>query len=353
MPAVKRISDNSDPLRVLLSLVDPMSEIEPPSRLLTNRDQILTRDIFDYAERNGLGYILLQKMQTSGVDIDPEYVAKLDIDKQRIETIRRTVMMLNDVSNDTGIDFVLIKMPNSIPHVPRDIDIFVPYKMRKEMIGSLEKHGMKLEHSSAAETSLESEQYVKVDIYSNICYFNFEFFDDNFFAESIEHRPLFNVPCPMLYDGANLTLELLHDLFGHRNMTLLDFLNINSLVRNHEVVERSKTIAEEYGWGPLFDLALDKISNVRKRVYEDGENVPFPYVFDRGFILDCVSSIDDLELSGSQKYFIGVSLLIDKVILKSRETGLYDNLRANGAVRRLANSLAHSVRIMRGDRKIA
>lgn len=353
MLAVKGMADNTSPLRVLLSLVDPTNEIDPSSRLLTNKNHILTQDVLEYAERNGLGYILLQKMHKSGVDTGPKNADKLDIEKQRLETIRRTVTMLNKVSNETGIEYVIIKIPNSIPHVPRDIDIFIPYKKREEMISSLEEQGMKLEHSSAAETSLESERYVKVDIYSKICYFNYEFFDDNFFAESIEHRPVFSVRCPMLNDEANLVLEMLHDLFGHRNMTLLDFLNLNSLTKNHEVVERSKKIAENYGWGPLFDLALDKFNSIRKRVYEDGENVPFPYVFERKFILGCISTIDNLSLSMRQRSLIKVSLVLDEFIVRSKDIGLYEVLRANSLTRRMGNSIAHSVRIMRGDRKTA
>lgn len=353
MSAVKGMADNTNPLGVLLSLIDPKNEVDTPSWLLTNRDQILTRDFFEYAKRNGLGYILLQKMQASGFDLDPENATKLENEKQRIETIRKTISMLNDVSNETGINYVLIKMPNSIPHVPRDLDIFVPYKLRKDMIDSLEKHGMMLEHSSVAETSLKSERYVEVDIYSKICYFNFEFFDDKFFADSIEFRPLFDVKCPMLNEEGNLTLELLHDLFGHRNMTLLDFLNLNSLTKNHDVVEKSKRIATEYGWGPLFDLALDEFNTVKKRIYEDEENVPFPYVFDRKFILDCISTIDNLSLSIRQRSLIRVSLVLDEFIVRSKDIGLYEALRANSLTRRMGNSIAHSVRIMRGDRKTA
>jgi len=349
----KENSGETDPFRVLLSVVDSTSEAESPRWRLTDDIAKRTEAVLEYAEKNGLGFAFLKYMKTAGLGINLENTRKLELEEQKIKAIRKTLLMLNEVSSESDIDYVVIKIPHSILHVPRDIDIFVPSKQRREMMSSLENQGMKLEHSSDVETSLKGEGYAKVDIYSKICYFNFDFLDDGFFSGSTGSQLLFDVKCPALQAEADLTLELLHDLFGHRNMTLLDFLNIKSLVEHEGIIEKSRMIAERSGWGRVFDLALDRYSAVRRSIYDDGASVSFPYLFDRGFILDCVSSIDGLALSGAQKTFISATLLADEIILKSKNSGLYDNLRANGAARRIANSLAHSIRVVRGDRKVS
>jgi hypothetical protein len=306
-----------------------------------------------YAKRNGLGYFILQRLETSGCELSDEMESDLHQERQRMGNLRRTLVLLNDISEGLDIELVTIKMPLKIPHIPRDIDIFVPGQNRQKMIDSLIDHGMKADHSSSVETSLRRKGYAKVDIYSSIQYFGFEFLDDDFFAKSTTHSPLFEIDSAVLSEEANLALTLLHDVFGHRSMTVLDYLDLRQILKTMKNVEDSRSIAKRYGWVRTFDLLHSNFLTIDAKVNDENEDVDFPLLFDRDFVLDCISAIDQMDLNVPQKGFIRVSLFLDELISRSKDNGMYDVFRANDYIRRLANSIAHSVRFMRGDRKIS
>ena len=341
----------SNRLRVVLSVVDSHTEKDDTVLNLQDVDKNLLEAALDYAKRNGLGYFLLDKVKTLDLRLTQKNELELQREKRRIAAVRRTLDLLNKISERLRIDYVTIKTPYMIPHVPRDVDIFVLDAVREDMLGSLQESGMRFEHSSAVETTLRKDGYAKVDVYSRIVYFGFEFLDDDFFLESVTHRPLFDVRSPVLEERASFVLELLHSLFGHRSMTLLDFLNMELLMESIGNVETSRNIALRYGWVGAFDKALCNFNAIRSKSRSTDEVVTFPFLFDREFVLDCLSTIDGHSLSAAQKALINISLLVDGIVLRSEDSGLYQALKANDTVRRVANSVAHSIRAVRGDRK--
>ena len=346
-------TDPSSLLRLVVSAIEPGNGEDSPLWDVDGCEERLLASVLAYARRNGLEYFFLERWESLGLVSNTENRRQLRLHRQRISQIAKTIAMLNGISERSDLDYVIIKMPCMIPHVPRDIDIFVPDHMREEVIGSLISRGMRSEHSSSAETSLAGEGYAKVDVYSKICYFGFEFLDDDFFRTSTAHEHLFEIRCPVLEKTAGFTVELLHSLFGHRSMTLLDYLNMRLLMESVDNVESSRGIALKYGWGGVFDRAMENLSTIQDKIHDSDEALIFPFLFDREFILDCVSTIDGLCLSRRQRSLIKVSLVLDELIAQSKDSGLYEVLRANSLTRGVANSIAHSVRILRGDRKTA
>lgn len=343
--------DNLQPTKVVLTVVDSGNETDRFLRSLERSHKHLLEEAVSLAERNGLDEVFLRRMSSAGLNLGQQDKRKLEENRQKKLTIQRTIVLLNEVSESQGIRHVIIKMPYCIPHIPRDVDVFVPYEDRDLMIESLIESGMKVEYSSSAETTLRKEGYAKVDIYSRICYFEFDFLDDSFFSRSRMDHLLFDTPCPVLDETASFILQLLHCLFGHRSLTLLDFLDLKLLEDSIEDVERCRQVVREYGWEPLFNLAVDWMKNLRVSVYESGDDVPFPHLVSQDFVLHCISTIEGLSLSVSQRAFLRFSLLLDEWSLRLQGTELYDALRATPRVRRAVNDMAHSVRMLRGDSK--
>ena len=257
---------------------------------------------------------------------------------------------MNEVSKDYGIEYIIIKACNTIPHIPRDVDIFVRNEDRTRIIKALEDNGMKCVQTGITETSLKGE-YMKVDVYTEICYIGVDFMDGSFLRQSSIKDEVFEVEYSGLNNEANFLLMLVHSLFGHRSMTLLDFLHIKH-IRGDIDMDACREYAHNRGWGSVFDLVLEKLDNITERIYENiEENIHFPYLFDRIFVLECVSGIEGLNMTGSDKIFFNATLIQDRLIYELKDTPLYNLLKSFEPTRHLINSLTGSVKKMRGDRK--
>lgn len=339
------------PLKVVLTVANLNNDLGSYLQHLDKNRRNLLENAVSLAERNGLGHVFLQRMIAAGLDLDKENEQRSEDNKRRIVRIRRTIALLDKISKDRGIDYAIIKMPYLIPHVPRDIDLYVPSKDRDLMIESLSENGMKLEHSSNVETTMRKDGYAKVDIYSRICYFSHDFLDDGFFLRNKLNRSLFDVQCPVLDETASFVLQLLHSLFGHRSLTLLDFLELKLLEERIGGMDGCRKIVREYGWEELFDISLNRLRELQESVYRSGYIISFPHIFNQDFILRCISTIEGLSPSGFEMALIKFSLFLDEWNLRMQGTKLYDALKGSNTARRVINEAAHSVRNLRGDRK--
>jgi len=115
-------------------------------------------------------------------------------------------------------------------------------------------------------------------------------------------------------------------------------------------VDTCRKQAVENGWGPVFDLCLKEFDALRKRIYEKGEFIRFPYIFKTSFVLKGASMIEGLHLSTPKKMALYISLSMDKLRASQRDTALYRLLRSFEPTRRLFNRLITLFRVMRGDR---
>ena len=192
---------------------------------------------------------------------------------------------------------------------------------------------------------------MKVDVYTGICYFTVEFFDDKFLWNSRVNDRIFGIEYSGLSEEANFLVMLVHSLFGHRSMSLLDFLHMKYLMGNIQDMDFCRKYAYGRGWGLAFDLALRKVESIHERIYKGGEVVYFPYLFDREFVLQCISGIEGLDIRGVNKIFLRVSFVQDRVIYELKDTFIYNLLKSFEPTRKLYNSLGYFIRNMRGDKK--
>jgi len=160
---------------------------------------------------------------------------------------------------------------------------------------------------------------------------------------------VFGIIYPDLNKEANFLLLLVHSLFGHRSMSLLDFLHMKSL-RDSINVNACRKVASENGWGPVLDSCLKEFDALRKSIYEKGESVRFPYIFKTSFVFHCASIIEGLRLNVLKKIALYISLEMDKLRASQRDTALYKMLRSFELTRLLLNKIITIFRVMRGDK---
>ena len=338
-----------DLMKVVLSVVDPEYPNDiPVEEIFKNRD--LLKAAVKLADRNGLYYYFVQRLRELNLDLSLLDEERWNTELQKLLALKKTLGFLKNMQTHDGIDYILIKACTKIPHVPRDVDILVRSEDRKKIYDLFEREGMKVVYSNPVETAFSKEGYMKLDIYSRIQYISMTFIDGDFLWNSRVDDRMFGIEYPSLNEEANFLLLLVHSLFGHSSMTLLDFLHIKSLMGNIQDFGVCRKHAYEKGWGGVFDMGVERLAAVYKTIYKDGNVVSFPYLFDRKFMLKCVASIEGLKMKRREKVFFNISLGLDRLSYELAKSPFYNYLLAFNTGRRIFNSLGYFVRNRRGDR---
>jgi len=336
-------------LGLILTLLDPEYARGADIVRVVEENRHRLKPAVKLAERNGLYYFLMRTLKESKIDVPFASEKRWQEENRRLEELKKTIALLNDVAENCGVKYVWIKSCNSIPHVPRDVDIFVNRKEQGQVFKALEKVGMKYDQPSDIQSLLEKKGYLRIDIYTELRYFTVNFLAEDFLWSTVMQDELFGIIYPDLNKEANFLLLLVHSLFGHRSMSLLDFLHMKSL-RDSIDVDICRKVASENGWGPVFDLCLKEFDALRKSIYEKGESIRFPYIFKTSFVFHCASMVGGLHLSTPKKMALYVSLEMDKLRASQRDTALYKLLRSFEPTRLLLNKIITIFRIMRGDK---
>jgi hypothetical protein len=337
-----------DPMEVVLAVVDSEypSDIEV-QELRDNKD--LLESAIKLAEKNGLYYHFINQLREQKVDIPVG--DRWSKEEQRLASLRKTIMLLNKVLEEYEIDYTIIKECNAVPHIPRDIDIFVAIEDKERVIKALEDNGMECVHSGDIETTLIKDGCIDLDVYTRIDYFTVEFMDKESIFKTLVKNETFGVMYPSLSKEMDFLLIIIHALFGHGRMSLLDFLQLKTFLKdNIQGINSCRKYAYEHRWGAVFDLILDELNSFYRKIYEDGEVIQFPYLFKGNFFLRCVSLIEGINMNWSKKIILYVSLLWDRINFQVSGSLLYKFLRSIGPARRAINSLGYWIRYTRGDR---
>lgn len=305
--------------------------------------------LIKFAELNGLYYYCMEFMIGSGVVFSDIERAKWNKELDKMRDFKNTIEYLNSLYLKYELRYILIKACTKIPHVPRDVDIFVSSNDKERYIKAFDAEGLASVYSNPVETAFCKEGLLKLDIYCDVRYIGIRFMSDTFLWDSRINEKINGINCIGLNDNANFLLLLVHSIFGHRRMTLLDFLHLKSMLltidrdfcRNH---------AREMGWETAFNLLLNKIEELDKLAYSDDNIVIFPYLFERSFIYQCLDSIEVCKLTKKIKIFLYISILLDRFQHELAGTSLYDLLLKISLGRKCYNSFCYFIRNHRGDR---
>ncbi len=311
-------------------------------------DRKLLNEIIKFSDINGLYFGLMNRL-SEDFHFQPHNKNRWAIENKRFENFKNSLNFLNYLENQYGIDFFVIKSCNKISHIPRDIDIFVHENEKEKIFHILKSENMQIIYSNEVESSFRKSGCLKLDIYCKISYLSKEFIEPEFLWKCSERDNVFGINYRSLNDEANFLILLVHSIFGHRRMTLLDFLQFKSLMNTIDI-DTCKKYAERMGWGDLFNLGLERLLAIKKMIYIDGKPVEFPHLFDREFMLQGINSIDDIKMTTKERIFFNISLDIDRITHELMKSRFYEFFLTSQVCRNLYNSFGYYVRNKRGDR---
>jgi dTMP kinase len=345
MKKMRKETAKIDPLHLVLAVVDPEYGSGVNISAIKNNQRLLQSAI-NTADRNGLYYSFMSLLRKLYPDFPFKDEKRWQEENRRLEELKGTVRLLNRISRDYGVEYIWIKSCNPIPHVPRDVDIFIHETDKARLTDALAKEGLIRDQVSKVQVLLEKQGLLRVDIYNAIRYFTKIFLREDFLFSSVIKDEMLGVEYPNLNKEANFLLSLIHSLFGHRSMSLLDFLFMKNL-QNQIDLSICEAEAKQLGWGNVLRLFLQELDDINRRIKEG--RMRFPYIFRTKFVLDCASQIKELELDGREKLAFSISIWLDSIRASQKDTCLYKLLRSFGLTRRLLNRTITIFRVMRGD----
>ena len=333
-----------EPLKIVLAVVDPEYPVKVDIDRL-GKDEKLFKSTIKLAERNGLYYYFILRLKELGVDLPLSEEDRWKKENQKLSEFKETIKLLNNVSKEYGIEYIIIKECNTIPHIPRDIDIFVRNEDRTRIIKALEDNGMQCTRTEVTETSLEGKNYLKVDIYSRIIYLSIDIFDDGVIKSKMMAKIInTNLECFVLPTELDFILLSFHSLFGHMKISLLDFLHLMKVYREINSTICRKYI-EEKGLEIAFNLFLEELNKINAKIVSGKDIIHFPYYFSQDFVITCAQN--STKLNALSKFILQFSLMTDKIVDRLPRT-VYDILSSAGPIRKIY----YYMKTIRGDKKI-
>ena len=303
------------------------------------------------ARANGLYYPFVARLVESNGGVTATEAETWAAEQTLRACFLETIRFLNEVSADNGLDYLVIKDCPTIEHVPRDVDILVRGEDRDAFVHSLQEHGLELEYSSPAETSLRGAGRLRVDVYSEIRYLGTEFVSVGFLWHSRRILPTHGIPHPGLAPEATHLLNLIHAFLGRGSLSLLELLDFQGLEPLMTDPRAPRAEAEARGWGRVYDLLIADLARLRAGIFDEHRVMQFPHRYGRGFVLDCVSELD-VPPRTREAIALRATLLWDDVLFRLEDSGIADRIRKSAVAVRLGNSVGHRLRSMRGDRKV-
>lgn len=338
-----------DVISVLFMAVNPSSshimtikEIEKSSSKLNK--------ILRFAKNNGLFYYFISELSGKSIYLSEQLKKYRAEEERKLSVFKNTLAVLNAASAESGIPYILFKDKNTVSHIPRDVDIFVRMEEKDAMIMALCKAGMECEHSGDIETTVIGKSLLPVDLYTKIIHFNKEIFDQDYLFSSVKRINLFGTEYPCLNNEAAFSLTLMHSLFGHRCINLLDMIHLNNISNSELTIEDCRVYAKRMGWGRVFNSVFEKFQILAQGIGKSNCRISFPYLFDIKFMMECVRQIDGISLSTSDDLLIRFSLFLDSSKLKLESTSLADWIRKIPILRNSLLSLGYFSRSARGDK---
>jgi len=302
------------------------------------------------AKRNGLYYRFINEFMKRHICLPFLDANNWNSELERLSEFKKSINLINHVSKKYNFDYILIKDCNTIEHVPRDIDIFIREGDSLRAIEAFKENGMRYVESSITEMILQQEGYVDIEIYNKINYLGKDYIDESYIFDSILDCSIFGINYHGMDSNANLILTLIHDLVGHRRITLLDFLHIENIMSDADI-DKCRQYTLMKGWQNVFDLAIDELNRINNLVIVERVFISFPYIFPRSFMMKCFSLMGNLT-SNRSRFIIYLSLIQDGIVEQIKKTILYDFIKSNKPIDIALASFINSINFKkyRGDK---
>ena len=194
--------------------------------------------------------------------------------KKWLKRLRDTLLFLDSLLAEKGINFLTVKTYKIIPYVTYEVDILVQpseYQKTLEVLrkaGRIDKHPGK---QAEKQRNFFRHDLLTTDIHKGFSWQGFEYLDANMLWKGVRKQEIGGVPCIIPSLEVEMLLNMAHILFERRYVTLLDFLYIKSICQDKPDWATIVRQTEEYGWNRSFSYLALTINSINKKIYPDEE----------------------------------------------------------------------------------
>jgi hypothetical protein len=314
-------------------------------------DQPQIEKLMVYAEKNGLKYllvnILINNFKNSSILPTIESERALEIKKS--EKFKESLHFLTTLTTEHNIPYILVKSFDSFDHIPNDIDIFIKNEDRIRLIDLLSRHDMTCQQSSVTETKLQGK-FMNTDLYTRINYLGLDFVENDLLWKSVIDKQFSGEMYKGLNPAADLLMLIPHSLFGHRRMTLLDFLHFMTL-KKHADIEYCREYAIKQGWGYIFESFMALQESLENEILIKKTKIRFPFYYPKDLLMNSISHTKKFQFNLKNKFFFSLSFWAEGLVYSMEDGRIYNALKSNEKIRTLFNSMCSFFKRKRGDIK--
>jgi hypothetical protein len=322
---------------LVLYCLDPEFRIAHPDILNFAGDkEIAWLKALRIADENGLLYVFSRQLMQEDMRVPRELLRSIIFQEERLMIkLGKTLRFINSFFAETALDFMFIKLYRHVPYVPRDVDLLVKKKDGQRLIYELKKRNISVKISSGVESQFEKADLLRVDVYQGFVYLSHQFLDDEFLWRDSRMVDICGVNCRIPSLEADMLSLLVHALFGHRYLSLLDFLYAKELLHQGIDADRLFKKDEHRKGNYAFITMLATINRICQKLYSTNPSgsVDFPFVLSPKQVLQAIEGCVDVPIHARLKLSFILSTLFDRafnryqIMRRSAEIDVPDRMK--------------------------
>jgi hypothetical protein len=349
-------SNISNGIPLILYYFDKEYRLKHPDVLLKVRNRSsVWLDALRIAEENGLLYYFSRRLLEDGIKLSSKFSLRVDREKGKLVTFKRTLVFARQLFEDEGIDFMFIKLYKGLPYVPRDIDILVKAEQIQHTLSTLRRKGFDVRtFEGGVENECLKEGLMKIDLYQGFYYLSLQFIDEKFLWRHPRTSNICGVTCPIPSYDADLLILFIHALLGHRHLSLLDFLYAKSMFAKCSNLDNILQQTDKHKWTYAFFTMLSTIKNIHYKLYSTSTSnlINFPVIFSPKFILRAFQGFEGIPINEKKRILFVASTLMDSVLYRYQLLSPPISIEITEEVKNIILKGMHKVRHYLGDHKL-
>ncbi|WP_309493591.1 nucleotidyltransferase family protein [Candidatus Hecatella orcuttiae] len=288
------------------------------------------------ARENKLSYYFSKRIAEDRPELVTELIrAEIRLGEKNIAKAKVTVEFLRSSFAAEGIDFLLIKTFKGLPYSTFDIDILLREATFGEAMRNMENKGalktdgrflnilLKLR---LAFPGYRPKNLLDIDMYKGLLWW-LPVLDEEFMWKRPRLIEFHGIDCLIPSREADLLSILASSFFTDRKINLLDFIYINSLLKNGVDFGILREETEKYGWNKEFFLVMSLLREIKNLLYHglSPQNIiQFPYTIPLGVLVKALPKTINVKVSMEP---LSLPFTLANVVFHSFIGELYKNLR--------------------------
>jgi hypothetical protein len=306
------------------------------------------------AGENGLLYYFSKQLIREDEHVPKKLLKSIIFQEERLMIrLKRTLHFVNSFFHDIGLEFMFIKLYRHIPYVPRDVDLLIRKEDGQRIVRELGRNNILVKTSSDVESQFEKPGLLKVDLYQGFVYFSQQFLDDECLWHDSRIVDICGINCRIPSREADMLSLLVHALFGHRYLSLLDFLYAKELLGLGISADRLSSLCECRKGNYAFMTMLATINNICQELYSTNtiRSVDFPFVLSPRYVLQAIQGCKDIDIGTRRKLSFIISTLFDSAFNKYQLINRYAAVEVPDRLKEFLMNGIYITRSWVGDHK--